>query len=62
MFMQESHFKSEEAMKLKFGWVGHVFHSSFSSKRNGVVMLVHKNMAFNLVKQVKDDEGRMICL
>lgn len=23
-FIQESHFKAEQAMKLKFGWVGHV--------------------------------------
>ncbi len=39
-FIQESHFKSGEALKLKFGWVGHVFNSSFSSKRNGVVILM----------------------
>lgn len=60
--IQESHFKAEQAMKLKFGWVGHVFHSSFSSKRNGVVILIHKNLNFSLVKQIKDNQGRMICL
>lgn len=39
-----------------------MFHSSFSSKRNGVVILIHKNLNFTLIKQVKDNQGRMICL
>lgn len=61
-FIQETHFKGEEALKLKYGWVGHVFHSSFSSKRNGVAILVNKNLNFIPTGQVKDDEGRMVCL
>uniref|UniRef100_A0A9J8CLD1 Reverse transcriptase domain-containing protein n=1 Tax=Cyprinus carpio carpio TaxID=630221 RepID=A0A9J8CLD1_CYPCA len=61
-FIQETHFKGEEALKLKYGWVGHVFHSSFSSKRNGVVILVNKNLNFIPTGEVKDDEGRMVCV
>ncbi len=61
-FIQETHFKGEEALKLKYGWVGHVFHSSFSSKRNGVAILVNKNLNFIPTGEVKDDEGRMVCL
>ena len=60
-FIQETHFVNEEAVKLKRGWVGHVFHSSFSSKRNGVIILVNKNLNFILLKEVKDGEGRMVC-
>ncbi len=61
-FIQETHFKGEEALKLKYGWVGHVFHSSFSSKRNGVAIIVNKNQNFIPTGEVKDDEGRMVCL
>lgn len=42
--------------------MGHVFHRSFSSKRNGVIILVNKNLSFILLREVKDDEGRMICI
>lgn len=55
-------FAKEEALNLKRGWVGHVFHSSFSSKQNGVIILVNKNLSFILLREVKDDEGRMICI
>lgn len=61
-FIQETHFVKEEADKLKRGWVGHIYHSSFSSQRNGVIILVNKNLNFVLLKEVKDDEGRMICI
>ena len=61
-FIKETHFVNEEAVKLKWGWVGHVFHSSFPSKRNGVIILVNKNLSFILLKEVKDDEGRMVCV
>lgn len=49
-------------MKFKTGWVGHVFHSSLSSVRNCVIILVRRNINFSLIKQVKDAEGRMICV
>jgi len=42
--------------------VGHIFHSSFLSKRNGVLILVHNNASFILLKQTKDAEGRIICV
>lgn len=51
-----------EVEKFKVGWVGHIFHSSFSSKRNGVLILVHKNVSFILLKQTKDAEGRIVCV
>ena len=61
-FIQETHFVNEEAVKLKRAWVRHVFHSSFSSKRNRVIILVNQNLNFILLKEVKDDEGRMVCV
>ena len=41
-FIQETHLKDEEVKKFKRDWVGHVFYSFFSNKKNGVLILVHK--------------------
>lgn len=54
--------KGKEADKLKRDWVGQVFHSSFTSKKNGVAILVHKKLKLVVLDQKKDDEGRMICI
>ena len=41
-FIQETHIMGdEEAGKFKKGWVGRFFHSSYSSKRNGVMILIN---------------------
>lgn len=62
-FIQESHIiGDEEAAKFKRGWVGKVYHSSFSSKRNRVMILVNKNISFVKLKQHNDKEGRFICV
>ena len=62
-FVQESHIAEDtEAQKLKTGWVGQVFHSSYSSKQNGVMILVHKNLSFVMLNQHRDREGRFICV
>ena len=52
VLIQEIHMQGLEVEKYKMGWVGHIFHSSFSSKRNGVLILVHKYVS--LLKQTKD--------
>lgn len=61
-FIQETHLLDEEAKKFKKDWVGHVYYSSFSSKRNGVLILVHKRLNFSMLKEYKDDNGRIICI
>lgn len=60
--VQETHMMCTEAEKLKQDWVGQVFHNSFNSKRNGVGILVHKRVNFVMIKQKKDDKGRLIWL
>lgn len=44
------------------GWVGRLLHSSFSNKHNGVLILIHKNVSFILLKQTKDADRRIICV
>ena len=60
--IQETHLQGLKVEKFKVGWVGHLFHNSFSNKRNGVVTLVHKNISFIVLKQTKDAEGIIICV
>lgn len=60
--IQETHMEGKEADKLKRDWVGQVFHNSYSSKKNGVAILVHKRLNLVMLNQKKDDEGRMICI
>lgn len=59
IFLQETHLNEGEESKFKMGWVGHIFHSSHSSARNGVIILIKKNIQFSLIKQAKDTEGRI---
>ncbi|CAG5947255.1 unnamed protein product, partial [Menidia menidia] len=61
-FIQETHLKDDEARKFKRDWVGQVFFSSFSTKKNGVLILVHKRLNFSLVREYADSNGRIICI
>lgn len=40
----------------------YIFHSSLSSSRNGVMILVNKGIHFTLQREIKDKESRMICV
>lgn len=60
-FIQESHAKDTEAFKFKQVWVGHDFHSSFSRKQIGVMILINKRLNFVMLSETKDNEKRMIC-
>lgn len=61
-FLQEVHLTDMEIVKLKSMWVGQVFYSCFNSQKRGVAILVHKRLNFVLLKQHKDEEGRLICV
>lgn len=51
-----------EETRFKTAWIGHIFYSSLSNARNGVMILVKKNLNFLPLKEVKDTEERMICV
>lgn len=61
-FIQETHFRGEDAAKLKSGWVGPIFIALTLSKRNRVCILININLSFVLVRELKDKEGRMVCI
>ena len=47
-FLQETHLKPLDHAKLHRGWVGQLYHSSFSSKACGAAILIHKSIPFSL--------------
>ena len=61
-FLQETHLAAGDTAKFRRDWVGQVFHSSFTSKQNGVMILVNKNINLALIKELKDKWGRIICI
>uniref|UniRef100_H3AAW1 exodeoxyribonuclease III n=1 Tax=Latimeria chalumnae TaxID=7897 RepID=H3AAW1_LATCH len=58
--LQETHLTQGEHEKLRSGWVGKCFYSSFSSKARGVAILINKNSPFRCLSQVTDPAGRFI--
>lgn len=59
-FLQETYLTDSEAAKLKRDWVGQIYHSSYTSKKHGVAIVVDKKLNFLIVKEQKDEQGRMI--
>ena len=60
--LQETHLVDTEIAKFKTGWVGQVYYSSYTSSKCGVAILIHKNLNFVMLRQHKDNEGRIICV
>lgn len=59
-FLQETHLKDAEHVKLKREWVGQVFFSSFTSNSRGVCILIHKSLPFKAETCIQDVGGRYI--
>lgn len=59
-FLQETHLKPSDHLKLRRGWVGQLYHSSFSSKAHGAAILVHRSVPLSVSKVISDPSGRFI--
>jgi len=59
-FLQETHLKIADHMRLKKPWIGQVFHSHFNSKARGAAILIHKKVQFYTSKCVSDPQGRFV--
>lgn len=60
--LQETHLDEEESLKLKRDWVAQVYYSAFSSRKRGVVILIRRNLDFQVIKHCSDQEGRWVVL
>lgn len=59
-FLQETHLTLSDHLKLSRGWVGQLYHSSFSSKARGAAILIHKSVPFSMSQVISDPNGRFI--
>ena len=59
--LQESHLYDSKHLKLKHSWIGRRKFFLFTTSR-GVVVLIHNNLPFQLVKSSKDKYGRFVIL
>lgn len=41
-FLQETHLRNSDQLRLKRHWVGQIFHSSFNTKARGTAIIIHK--------------------
>ena len=60
VFLQETHIRPSEQCHLRGTWVGHIFQSTFSSKAQGVAIVIKKNIPFQHIKTISDDSGRFL--
>lgn len=60
LFLQETHIKHTEALKLKCSWIGQIFQSAFSAKARGVAILIRKNIPFQHISTKTDPNGCFI--
>lgn len=61
VFLQETHMRTNEKMRLRCPWVAEVFRSSFNSKARGVAILIGKSVPFTETK-ISDKEGRYLII
>lgn len=62
IFLQETHLKVSDHLKLKKSWVGQIYHSSFAGKSRGTAILLHKSVPFQLSNVTSDPNGRFIII
>uniref|UniRef100_A0AAY4F0R4 exodeoxyribonuclease III n=1 Tax=Denticeps clupeoides TaxID=299321 RepID=A0AAY4F0R4_9TELE len=60
IFLQETHLKPSDHVRLKKGWINQTYHSSFSGKARGVAILLHKSVPFVHTSVVSDPNGRFV--
>lgn len=60
VFLQETHMRIKDQVRLKCPWVSEVFHSNFNSKARGVAILIGRSIQFSASKVVSDKNGRYL--
>lgn len=60
VFIQETHLKTSDSSRLKSGWEGQFFHSSFQKKARGTAILIHKRIPFTASSVLADPSGRYV--
>ena len=59
-FIQETHMRNTDHVRLRKSWVSQVFHSTFNSKARGVAILIHRRTQFIPTSSISDPNGRYL--
>lgn len=57
--LQETHLAEKDFFRMRKFWVGEVIGSPAVEKKNGVLMLFHKNLSYSVKSVENDTEGRL---
>lgn len=60
VFLQETHLRNSDQLRLKKHWVGQIFHSSFNTKARGTAIIIHKKIQFTSSGFISDPQGRFV--
>lgn len=60
IFLQETHLSQNEHEKLKQFGYKNTFYSSLKTGKRGVAILIHNSINFDLVREIRDSEGRYV--
>lgn len=60
IFLQETHLKIADKVRLRKNWVGQSFHSNFNIKARGAAILIHKKILFTPSQTISDPQGRFV--
>lgn len=59
-FLQESHLRPSDHFRMRRGWVGQLFHSTFTAKARGAAILIHKSIPLIVSEVMADPRGRFV--
>lgn len=59
-FLQETHLRNQDHFRLRKGWVGQMFHSTFHFKSRGTAILINNNTPFVPSNVTSDPLGRFV--
>lgn len=62
IFLQETHLRHEDKLKVRRRWKGKVLSAPFISQARGVIILVHDSIPFQIHKVIKDKAGRYLII
>lgn len=60
VFLQETHLRSDEVLRIKRGRFSHLYHSKFNARARGAAILIRSNIPFEPEKVVADPAGRFV--
>lgn len=60
VYLQETHLKVEDHIRLRKNWIGQIYHSKFQAKARGTAILIHKSIPFICSNVLADPNGRFV--